>query len=186
MTATRPRLSRADWTDAALAAMAAAGTTGVNVEQLARSLGATKGSFYHHFSGKQDFQRALVAYWDRHYTEIIVHLLDEMPESAAPEERLMALARSVWQLDYGKLELAVRTMAQDDQELTELVQRVEATRYENVGRLFEAMGFTGVEKHVRTHAFVILTGREDLFGRPDLGDDPEEHLQARLAFFTRP
>ena len=43
------RLSARDWTDAALEAMAEQGTAGVNVEQLARRLGATKGSFYHHF-----------------------------------------------------------------------------------------------------------------------------------------
>ena len=50
-----PRLTPNDWTEAALEAMARTGTTGVNVEQLAKSLGTTKGSFYHHFNGMKDY-----------------------------------------------------------------------------------------------------------------------------------
>ena len=88
MTATRPRLSRADWTDAALAAMAAAGTTGVNVEQLARSLGATKGSFYHHFADRG----ALVTAALERFGEIVEGDLAAAEAIEDPRRRLVEVA----------------------------------------------------------------------------------------------
>lgn len=58
------RLSRTDWTDAALVAMAEAGTAGVNIEQLARNLSTTKGSFYHHFENRQALLQAALTRWE--------------------------------------------------------------------------------------------------------------------------
>lgn len=64
MTSAKPRLTATDWTEAALAAMAEQGTTGVNVEQLARRLGATKGSLYHHFQNREALLTAALARWE--------------------------------------------------------------------------------------------------------------------------
>ncbi len=58
------RLRQADWTEAALRAMAATGTAGVNVEQLARDLGTTKGSFYHHFENRGALLLAALERWE--------------------------------------------------------------------------------------------------------------------------
>lgn len=58
------RLSRLDWTDAALQAMAEGGTAAVNIEQLAQTLGATKGSFYHHFDSRHGLLQAALDRWE--------------------------------------------------------------------------------------------------------------------------
>jgi AcrR family transcriptional regulator len=47
-------LSKADWTEAALDALAGDGLSNVAVEPLARRLGATKGSFYWHFANRAE------------------------------------------------------------------------------------------------------------------------------------
>ena len=47
-------LSKADWTESALLALARDGLTGVAVEPLARRLSATKGSFYWHFANRAE------------------------------------------------------------------------------------------------------------------------------------
>lgn len=47
-------LSKADWTEAALAALARDGLASVAVEPLALQLGTTKGSFYWHFTDRAD------------------------------------------------------------------------------------------------------------------------------------
>ena len=80
------RLSRTDWTDAALAAMADTGTAGVNIEQLARSLGTTKGSFYHHFQSRQAFLVAALARWE----EIVAADLVDGATISDPRARLLA------------------------------------------------------------------------------------------------
>ena len=110
VTDARPRLSKADWLDAALAAMAAQGTTGVNVEQLARSLGATKGSFYHHFDNRDAL---LAAALDR-FAEIVQGDLDAAATIADPRERLIeaALVGIGTSLD-GFVDLALSASADD-------------------------------------------------------------------------
>lgn len=80
------RLSRTDWTDAALRAMADTGTAGINIEQLARHLGTTKGSFYHHFENRQAL---LVAALDR-WEEIVAVDLNVSRTITDPRSRLLA------------------------------------------------------------------------------------------------
>ena len=62
---TRPkaRLGRDDWIRAALDAIAAGGLAAVAVEPLARSLGVTKGSFYAHFSNRDELIEAALEAW---------------------------------------------------------------------------------------------------------------------------
>src|SRR6266699_616553 len=61
----RKTLTRADWTGAALDALARDGLRAVAVEPLAERLGATKGSFYWHFRDRNALLEAAVAQWER-------------------------------------------------------------------------------------------------------------------------
>ena len=58
-------LSRADWLRAARLALLHHGRDGVRVEPLARALGVTKGSFYWHFTNRQDLLDALLEEWEQ-------------------------------------------------------------------------------------------------------------------------
>ena len=59
----RPALDRNAWLDAALDALYEEGEVGVRVEPLARRLGVTKGSFYHHFRDREELVAAMVDRW---------------------------------------------------------------------------------------------------------------------------
>ena len=60
----RTRLSREEWADAALAALARGGPSAVAVEPIARTLGVTKGSFYWHFKERDDLLVAALGRWE--------------------------------------------------------------------------------------------------------------------------
>ena len=62
---TPPRLSAADWIGAAMEAIVESGVRAVAVEPLAVRLGATKGSFYHHFPNRDALILAALAEWER-------------------------------------------------------------------------------------------------------------------------
>ena len=53
------RLSRQDWVDAALRSTAQVGLENVSVEALAKTLNATKGSFYWHFTDRAELVDAI-------------------------------------------------------------------------------------------------------------------------------
>lgn len=110
MTKTKPRLTRTDWTDAALGAMARQGTAGVNVEQLARDLGTTKGSFYHHFEDRSALLEAALA----RFIEIIETDLAATASVSDPRERLVAgSVAAVGSAIDGFVDLALAASADD-------------------------------------------------------------------------
>jgi AcrR family transcriptional regulator len=82
-------LTKAEWTEAALVALVRDGFSAVAVEPLARSLGATKGSFYWHFADRAELIAATIELWEQRAT---TETIDRIHAIADPRERLTALA----------------------------------------------------------------------------------------------
>ena len=79
---TRNRATRADWLEAALAALYEQGPKGLNIQALARRLNISKTSFYWHFKDKAELTNALVDFWRHEFTETVtenVKLMDSPP-----------------------------------------------------------------------------------------------------------
>lgn len=87
----RTRLSRADWIDAALSALADGGLVALAVEPLAARLGVTKGSFYSHFASRDELVEATLGRWVASHGRPMFEQLDALPE---PSERLRVLFES--------------------------------------------------------------------------------------------
>src|SRR5436309_7774734 len=84
-------LSTADWIGAAMEAIVAGGASAVAIEPLAARLGATKGSFYHHFENRDALIAAALEEWERSQTEAVIERLGLLPD---PGERLRAVMAS--------------------------------------------------------------------------------------------
>ncbi len=84
----RQRLSREAWAAAALRALTTTGVASVAVEPLAATLGATKGSFYWHFSDRDELVRASLELWEEEQTSAVI---EELRHVAGPRERLRVL-----------------------------------------------------------------------------------------------
>ena len=78
----RKTLTRADWTGAALDALARDGLRAVAVEPLAERLGATKGSFYWHFRDRNALLEAAVTHWERTATDDLIARLEDIDDAA--------------------------------------------------------------------------------------------------------
>ena len=61
-------LGRQDWVKAARSALVSGGIDRVKVAVLARTLGITRGSFYWHFTSRNDLLKALLQDWHTHNT----------------------------------------------------------------------------------------------------------------------
>jgi AcrR family transcriptional regulator len=69
------RLDREAYFNAAFKILATSGFHELTVEHLSAELGATKGSFYHHFDGMPEFTAALVAAWETTVSETFTELV---------------------------------------------------------------------------------------------------------------
>jgi AcrR family transcriptional regulator len=88
----REALSAADWTEAALDALARGGLPAVAVEPLAKELGATKGSFYWHFADRQALVEATLGLWERRDTDRVIAAVDETQDVETQLRNLLRLA----------------------------------------------------------------------------------------------
>lgn len=86
-------LTREDWIEAGLAALARDGLAGVAVEPLARRLGATKGSFYWHFAGRDALIAATLERWEQRETAEVIERIRALDD---PRQRLAALGRAAY------------------------------------------------------------------------------------------
>ena len=118
------RTTQRDWLDTGLRLLAEVGADGLTIEALTAALGVTKGSFYHHFRGFQDFKLALLATFEREGTLEILAQLEGAPPGIAALHRLIdAVAAGPW-----RVEAAVRAWALHDEDVRACQARIDARR----------------------------------------------------------
>jgi AcrR family transcriptional regulator len=89
----RKRLTREDWVDAAVEVMRLHGPEAVGVEQVAASLGSTKGSGYWHFSSRAELLEGALERWRRVGTDELLEAVEAGGGSA--EDRLGRLVTQI-------------------------------------------------------------------------------------------
>jgi AcrR family transcriptional regulator len=138
---TRPksRLGREDWIRAALDAIADGGLAAVAVEPLARRLGVTKGSFYAHFSNRDELIEASLEAWERSHSE---EQLEQFQAIDDPAERLAAVLRVATEFSQsGAPSVHARLMGElDDPRVRSAVARVNGARIDRLAGTYRQLG----------------------------------------------
>lgn len=134
------RLTADDWTLAALEAIGRGGLAAVAVEPLATRLGATKGSFYWHFTNRDALIEAALRRWETDHTDAVIALVEAVPE---PLARLRLLIGMVIESTAGpradSIELAMLATA-GHPHVAPVLARVTERRVAYTAGLFEALG----------------------------------------------
>ena len=133
----RQRLSRESWATAGLRALTAGGIAAVAVEPIAAALGTTKGSFYWHFSDREELVRAALELWELEQTSAVI---DELAVIEEPRQRLRALLNLVLTSREGPDPVAqlFRDIAHPD--VAAAVRRVTSRRVDFVAEVLERTG----------------------------------------------
>jgi AcrR family transcriptional regulator len=153
------RLSRDSWIDAALELLLQSGPDAVAVQPLARQLGATKGSFYWHFTSRDDLLRATLERWEAVATDDVIATVEA--KSADPRTRAELLVEEVTTgRRPGELLLLAGTEHPD---VAAAVERVTRRRIEYVARLLRSGGLTpAVAQRRATLAYAAYLGHAQL------------------------
>ncbi|WP_068318706.1 TetR/AcrR family transcriptional regulator [Polycladidibacter hongkongensis] len=127
-----PRLTAQDWIKHAFKSLSAKGPSAVKIEALARSIGATKGSFYWHFSNADALRDAMLNHWEARSLDAVVQEVNELPKQP-PNAGLVMLVDIIANYplhEYGGIrsEPALRDWARFDPVVTERLQQVDAAR----------------------------------------------------------
>ncbi len=142
------RLGAHDWLVGALEALGRAGVVGVNIENVARSMGATKGSFYHHFKDREEFVNRLLEYWETELTDKIDAHLSHL--HGKPAEQLLALLEFIAENETNRYDGSMRAWALHDERVATVVRRVDQKRLAYVRDLFLRLGFPADQAAMRS------------------------------------
>jgi AcrR family transcriptional regulator len=127
-------LTRSDWLDAGLAALADDGPDSLRIDRLCRRLGVSKGSFHHHFAGAEDYKRTLLAAYETLVVEALDHTI-EQTAATTPQAALAALTAAITDTEgfyRPTLEVAMRAWAFSDPEVRAVQERVDVRRLESL------------------------------------------------------
>jgi len=178
----RESLTAADWSEAALRALAHGGLTAVAVEPLAKALGTTKGSFYWHFADRNALLEAALALWERRDTEGVIAALDETNDVATRLRNLLRLAfmsvRDTSADDAGTVELALQASVSQPLVAATLT-RVTKRRLAFLTRLFTELGLSPAAARDRG-----LLAYTSFLGHAQLAHATPELLPKGRAFTT--
>ena len=148
--AERKRLTARDWTSAALAALARGGIAAVAVEPIAASLGATKGSFYWHFAGREALLEAALLEWERTDTDDVIAFVETEPDMLRRLRKLLAAALGAGiERPGARVELALQSSAGHPL-VAPVLARVTARRLGYLTEMFEELGFSPDEARQRS------------------------------------
>lgn len=129
----QPRKTAEDLLDAGLGMLAESGIDQLTIEALCTRLGVTKGSFYHHFGGREDYLERLLAHWEHNWT---VGRMRAADAAGDPQRRFAAIVEASNALPHGP-ETSIRAWALRDPLARRHLERVDALRMDYLRGIFE-------------------------------------------------
>lgn len=153
----RESLSRADWEQSALELIAEKGIAGLRVEPLARRLGITKGSFYWHFSDRQDLLLGALRRWDSLDEKHIQAYASNSNEQDALEN-LEAFFRRTSRQQLTHRVYSALLSAPNDGVIGDILRRVTDRRMAFLKQAYQRLGYSPEKAHnhaqLTYHAYV--------------------------------
>lgn len=127
------RLTRDDWLAGGFDLLRERGAGELTIDSLCQRLGVTKGSFYHHFRNREELSQALLEEWERRLTSSLIETSRHGQDFKDRNHRLTQKGQETFD---PRLELAIRSWAQQDAEVRAAQERVDRKRIDYLSELF--------------------------------------------------
>ena len=128
-----------DWVQAAFARLAKEGIDSVRVEVLARDLGVSKGSFYWHFTDRDDLLARMLVTW--HKSELEWLFAHESRGDAGPATRWASLVERNSELSAMCAENAIRAWARRNEQVAIQLSDIERRKRILIAEILCDIGF---------------------------------------------
>lgn len=176
-------LTREDWARATLGLIAEVGVSAVRIDELARRLGAARGSFYWHYQSRGELIKVALELWAREST---TDRLPELQAIADPVRRLRVLLRSVYQVPADAVEVMLST-AGDDPLAAPAVAQVTCRRMGVLRQIFLEFGMAPSQAADRAWlAYAFYIGHHQLRKNPQLAAQQPAPAVRRLPALPGP
>jgi AcrR family transcriptional regulator len=151
-----PTLTAEDWAEVGLHLIAERGLNGLTIDALARRLGATKGSFYWHFTGRAGLLKAALRRWEKRSTAETITALRAIDD---PGHRLRTMLDAASQAPRARSLYVALAEATHDKTVRAALHRVGAARIANLECCYVEMGLkAGRAKTMAVLAYAAYRG----------------------------
>ena len=154
-------LNRESWVTAAIEVLVESGIGAISISRLAEKLNITRGSFYHHFGGREDLLIAVLQYWEESLTINIRVKVEAL--RLPPRETLKQLVRIIRKYKAAEYDAAFRAWGSHDSLCREVLERVDSFRLEYIKSQFEEAGFSGLDALNRAQILLFTEMSEPTF-----------------------
>jgi AcrR family transcriptional regulator len=178
------RLTRKEWIDAAWNALAHGSIETVKVDRLAKDLGVTRGSFYYHFSNRDDLLDAVLDRWLR-LLGLQQAIAPHITALSEPEEKLWAVYDYVIRNINGPQSLFLRIWARKSGPVLARMRKEDDERKAHYASLFREMGFDADEASLRAEMYFGLVMSEFLRNGAQPLDERLRQGRAQHAFLLQ-
>ncbi|MEG3082358.1 TetR/AcrR family transcriptional regulator [Sphingomonas sp. PB2P12] len=147
-------LAPRDWLEIGLQLLKDGGLRALKLRGLAQTLGASTGSFYHHFKDFDGYHAALARYFVEAHIDPLVAALSaaDLP----PVERIRAFADHVRDHDMAQLALAMRAWAKSDARAAAAIRDHDDKVVAFLTTQLAAHGFDPKEAAIRSYALLAI------------------------------
>lgn len=165
------RKTKHDWLIAGTYLLTEVGYQGITIDALCKYLSVTKGSFYHHFAGYEDFKHSLLTFYEEEGTLGIIERLADLPTPEAKLHGLLDIIVDISTQTPIYPEAVIRSWAYQDEEVKAVQVRVDGRRLAYVQNLCQEITGDAAQSEIMAQlAYVILVGSEQM--HPSLTGEP--------------
>ena len=172
----RAQLTPDDWIKAATELLISKSIDAVRVDVLAKLLNVTRGSFYWHFTDRDDLLKRVLVSWQDAQTEQIIARYKR--QGVASEDLIRELVELPFHgraaMKGSSVELAIRAWARRDDEARMIVDQVDAKRLVYITECFTSLGFSAAEAKARAFVLYCYMQSESLFRNQGSASDKSE------------
>jgi AcrR family transcriptional regulator len=131
--------NKTDWLNAGLDILVKNGASQLTIERLCLGLCVTKGSFYHHFRGQQDYIDKLLVYWQNIDTLNILEGIKSQAKNAHPVDGLLTVLGNR-PAETAQSEIAFRAWGLQDAGVRSEVEKIDRHRLNLLKEMFISLG----------------------------------------------
>lgn len=152
--AARVDLAPRDWLEIGLSSLKTGGLRALKLRGLAQALGASTGSFYHHFKDFDGYHAALAGYFVEAQIDPLIASL--AASDLSPVDRIRAFADHVRDREMAQLALAMRAWAKSDARAAAAIREHDDKVMAFLVEQLSAHGFDPVEAGIRAYALLAI------------------------------